>query len=104
MRWSWKVATLAGIPLRVHATFFLIFPYAWFAEAQGDPKRGVEAIALIIALFTCLVLHELGHALTARRFGVRTRDITLLPLPGLAPTRADAGRTHPGAVGGACRT
>jgi len=84
VRWSWKVATLAGIPLRVHATFFLIFPYAWFAEAQGDPARGVEAIALIIGLFTCLVLHELGHALTARRFGVRTRDITLLPIGGVA--------------------
>ena len=84
MRWSWKVATLAGIPLRVHATFFLIFPYAWFAEAHGDPAQGLEAIALIVGLFTCLVLHELGHALTARRFGVRTRDITLLPIGGVA--------------------
>jgi Zn-dependent protease/CBS domain-containing protein len=84
VRWSWKIATLAGIPLRVHATFFLIFPYAWFGEAHGDPARGLEAITLILGLFTCLVLHELGHALTARRFGVRTRDITLLPIGGVA--------------------
>ena len=86
MRWSWQIAKVAGIPVRVHATFLLLIVFLFGTRiAQGQSlARASEGIALILAVFGCVVLHEFGHALTARRFGVRTRDITLLPIGGLA--------------------
>ncbi|MCB1057021.1 MAG: site-2 protease family protein [Acidobacteria bacterium] len=85
MKWSFKLGTLAGIPVYVHVTFFLILPYVAYATArdQGTARIG-GAILLVLALFGCIVLHELGHALTARRYGVKTRDIILLPIGGVA--------------------
>jgi Zn-dependent protease len=92
MKWSWKICTVAGIGIYVHATFFLLLLWAgWWAYRGGDGRAAdarteaaVAAILLILAIFACVVLHELGHALTAKRFGIRTRDITLLPIGGLA--------------------
>jgi Zn-dependent protease/CBS domain-containing protein len=84
MRWSWQILKVAGIPIRVHATFVLVIVWAAIV-ARGEGTAGVlESIAFVLALFTCIVLHELGHALMARRYGVRTRDITLLPIGGVA--------------------
>jgi Zn-dependent protease/predicted transcriptional regulator len=86
MKWSWKVGRFAGIDVYVHATFWLLI--GWIAVShilQGDPAlQTLAAIAFILALFACVVLHEFGHALTARRYGIKTRDITLLPIGGLA--------------------
>ena len=86
MKWSWKVGRFAGIDVYVHATFWLLI--CWIAVShilQGDPAlQTLAAIAFILALFACVVLHEFGHALTARRYGIKTRDITLLPIGGLA--------------------
>jgi Zn-dependent protease len=86
MRWSWQIAEVAGIPVRLHATFGLLIAWIFFATlAQGQGlARAAEGAVMILAVFACVVLHELGHALTARRFGVRTRDITLLPIGGVA--------------------
>jgi Zn-dependent protease len=85
MKWSWKLGTVAGIGLYVHATFFLLVAWVgvtyWLA---GGSAAALSGIAFILALFTCVVLHELGHALTARRYGIRTRDITLLPIGGVS--------------------
>jgi len=84
MRWSWQILKVAGIPIRVHATFVLVLLWAALM-ARGEGTAGViESVAFVLALFTCIVLHELGHAITARRYGVRTRDITLLPIGGVA--------------------
>ncbi|HEY6221442.1 MAG TPA: site-2 protease family protein, partial [Candidatus Eisenbacteria bacterium] len=85
MRWSWQIAKVAGIPIRVHATFliFIVFVYIVLARGQS-PTLALETVGFFLALFGCVVLHELGHALTARRYGVRTRDITLLPIGGVA--------------------
>jgi Zn-dependent protease/CBS domain-containing protein len=76
--WSFRIATLAGIPVRIHFTFFLFL--AWIAVTT----RAAMWVGLILAVFLCVVLHEFGHALTARRYGVKTRDITLYPIGGVA--------------------
>lgn len=86
MKWALKLGQLAGIAVYVHVTFGLLL--AWIAmvawQAEQSVAAVIVAIAFILALFGCIVLHELGHALTARRFGIQTRDITLLPIGGLA--------------------
>ena len=85
MRWSWQIAKVAGIPIRVHATFILFLVFVYFALAQGQsPAKAAETVGFFLALFGCVVLHELGHAMAARRYGVKTRDITLLPIGGVA--------------------
>ncbi|HEX6052602.1 MAG TPA: site-2 protease family protein [Gemmatimonadaceae bacterium] len=86
MRWSWRIGRLAGIDVYVHATFPLLL--AWIAvsayQRQQSTAAVVGAVAFILAIFAIVVLHELGHALTARRHGIATRDITLLPIGGVA--------------------
>lgn len=84
--WSWPIGRIAGIPIRVHITFPLLL--VWIAlmqrRAGGDGGEIVSVLTLILLVFTIVVLHELGHATAARRYGVRTRDITLLPIGGIA--------------------
>jgi Zn-dependent protease/predicted transcriptional regulator len=86
MSWSWKLGRVAGIPIYVHWTFLILI--AWvlidcWVRTQ-DVASTLAGVAFVTALFGCIVLHELGHALTARRFGVKTSDITLLPIGGVA--------------------
>jgi len=75
MRISWKLGRVAGIDLFLHPTFLLIL--------LPGMTGGLSAF-FIVALFGCVVLHELGHALMARRFGIETLDITLYPIGGVA--------------------
>jgi Zn-dependent protease len=86
MKCSWKVGQLAGIDLRIHATFLLLLGWVlvsyWMAGKSMDAI--LVGIASIVALFTCVVFHEMGHAIAARKFGIQTRDITLLPVGGFA--------------------
>ncbi|MCC6484077.1 MAG: site-2 protease family protein [Armatimonadetes bacterium] len=86
MKWSWKIGKIAGIDIFVHATFFLIFAWVILAYYLQGKSAVATVLGLIFvsALFACIVFHELGHALTARRFGIKTRDITLLPIGGVA--------------------
>src|SRR3990172_13151410 len=86
MNWSFRVANVAGIPIRVHITFFVILllgGYQW-AGLTGTITGAVFGVALMILLFVCVTLHELGHGLVARAFGVPVREIVLLPLGGVA--------------------
>src|SRR4051812_13845565 len=78
MRMSWKLGRVAGIDLFLHPTFLILLAYA------GLFWGGLEAVLLVSALFGCVLLHELGHALMARRFGIQTADITLYPIGGVA--------------------
>lgn len=86
MKWAWKLTTLAGIDIYVHATFFILV--AWigmsFWAIDGTIQAVITGVGFIVALFACVVLHEFGHALTARRYGIRTEKITLLPIGGVA--------------------
>lgn len=81
MRLSWNLGKVAGIDLYLHPSAFLIF---LFAGGSGLASIGLETIALVVGLFASIVLHELGHALTARRYGIRTADITLYLFGGVA--------------------
>ncbi|TXB67901.1 site-2 protease family protein [Phaeodactylibacter luteus] len=86
MKGALQIARVFGIPVQVHWTFLLIFVWvlikglseAWDWEAIG------WMMAFVLAIFFCVVLHEFGHALTARRYGVQTRDIILSPIGGVA--------------------
>ncbi len=85
MTWSFSIGHLFGSDLRVHATFFLLL--AWIGAAAyvaAGPEAALINVVFVLALFACVVAHEFGHALTARRFGIQTPDITLLPIGGLA--------------------
>ena len=85
MPWSITVARVAGSEIRIHVTFLLLL--AWFgieAYLHGGAAAAVNSVVFILAVFACVVLHELGHALAARRYGITTPDITLFPFGGLA--------------------
>ncbi len=84
MKWQWKLGRYADIDVYIHATFVLVLAFvAWKHWALG-PSGVIEGLLFVLALFACVVLHEYGHALTARRFGIKTRDITLYPIGGVA--------------------
>ncbi len=86
MRWSIRVATAFGIGIYIHWTFWLLVAWVFYINlsTQNNVTVAVEAVGLVLAIFACVVLHELGHALAARRYGIGTRDITLLPIGGVA--------------------
>ena len=86
MRWSLRLGKLAGIDVFIHFTFFFLL--AWVAFFQWKQNDSVQAaltgVIFILSIFACVVAHELGHALTARKYGIKTRDIILLPIGGVA--------------------
>ena len=77
MRLSWKLGRIAGIDVFVHPTFLLVLLF------PGVSGGGALAAARL-SVFGCVLLHEFGHALMARRFGIETEDITLYPIGGVA--------------------
>ncbi|WP_288928840.1 site-2 protease family protein [uncultured Maritimibacter sp.] len=85
MRWSFPIGRLLGSELRVHATFLILLAYVGgSAYSFGGLDAALVNVAYVLALFACVIAHEYGHALTARRFGIPTPDITLLPIGGVA--------------------
>ena len=86
MKWSWKIARIAGIDVYIHATFLLLIYLVGISywNQQGTIGAVISGVGFILSIFACVVLHELGHSLTARRYGIRTRNITLLPIGGIA--------------------
>lgn len=86
MKWSWKIARIADIDVYVHVTFMFLIYLAGviYWNEQGTLAAVVSGVGFILALFGCVLLHEYGHALTARRYGIRTHNITLFPIGGIA--------------------
>jgi len=86
MKWSWRMGSIAGIALNVHATFLLLLVWVGLGsyKASQSALAAASGVVFVLAVFATVVLHELGHALAARRYGIRTRDITLLPIGGVA--------------------
>ena len=86
MKNSWHLGKLAGIDVKVHWSFLLIPAWVLFSTvvSGGTIAAASTYLVLIFAVFGCVVLHELGHALAARKFGIATHDIVLLPIGGVA--------------------
>lgn len=86
MRANLNLGSISGIKIKIHWTFFLLIAWIVFDELKrgGNAESILFNIAFVLAVFLCVVLHELGHALTAKRFGIKTEKITLLPIGGMA--------------------
>jgi Zn-dependent protease len=85
MSWSFAIGRLTGIQIRVHVTLLLFLGWVGLSDGlAGGWREAVAGVTLLCMVFGCILLHELGHAWAARRFGIRTPDITLMPIGGLA--------------------
>ena len=86
MRWSLKIASVSGIGIFVHITFLLLLAFLSlvFLYREQDLLGSAAGLFLVVMLFGCVLLHELGHAFAARHFGIGTKDITLLPIGGVS--------------------
>lgn len=86
MKANLSLGSVSGIKIIVHWTFFFLIAWVVFSDLKqgGTTKSVLFNVVLILAVFLCVVLHELGHALTAKRFDINTKKITLLPIGGMA--------------------
>ena len=86
MKWSFRIASFGGTEVRVHVTFFLLLAFvAMQGLGAGRGLAGVaQSVVMVLAMFTCVVLHEFGHVQAAKLYGIRTPDVTLLPIGGVA--------------------
>jgi Zn-dependent protease/CBS domain-containing protein len=85
MGWSITLGAFKGTAVRVHITLLLFL--AWIgmgAYQRGGPEAAAQSVLFISAIFVCIALHEFGHILTARRFGIVSPEVTLLPIGGVA--------------------
>lgn len=85
MRWSARVFSIRGIDVRVHATFLLVVALgAWQWGAHSGARGAIFGAGFMLALFGCVLLHELGHSFAAQHFGLKVKEILLLPIGGIA--------------------
>lgn len=85
MSWSLTIGRIAGTAVRIHVTFALLLAWiAWSAWRSGGAEAAWGGVAFILLLFACVLAHEFGHILMARRYGIETPDVTLLPIGGVA--------------------
>ena len=85
MSWSLPIGTVKGTVIRVHLTFLLFLVWIGVTNnARGGQAAAVEGVIFTVLLFVCVLLHEFGHVFAARRYGIQTPDITLLPIGGVA--------------------
>ncbi|PPD41890.1 MAG: site-2 protease family protein [Methylocystis sp.] len=85
MRWSFTLGTFKGTAVRIHVTLLLFLAWIGMAAFQrGGSEAAWQSVLFISAIFLCVVLHEFGHILTARQFGIASPEVTLLPIGGVA--------------------
>lgn len=86
MKWSLKIGKIVGIPVSIHWTFIILLGWIFISyyKIENDLQHAINGVIFIIALFICVALHELGHALAAKQFKIVTKSITLLPIGGMA--------------------
>ena len=85
MRWSFTIGRIRGTEMKVHVTFFLLLAYfGYLAYDAAGTDAAIRETIFLVALFICVLLHEFGHITMARRFGVRTPEVLLLPIGGVA--------------------
>jgi Zn-dependent protease len=85
MGWSIRLFSVAGTAVRIHLTFLLLLAfYAAAGWRQGGAPVAIDLVVFVSLVFACVVLHEFGHAFAARRYGIRTSDVTLYPFGGIA--------------------
>ena len=85
MTWSFPIGVVQGTTIRIHVTFLLLL--LWIGGsgfAHGGAREATASVVFVCLLFLCVLLHEFGHVIAARRYGVKTPDITLLPIGGVA--------------------
>jgi Zn-dependent protease len=85
MRWSITIGRFGGTAVKIHITFILFLAWiAFSAWSRGGPAAALDSTVFIVLLFACVVLHEFGHIAAARRYGIGTPEVTLLPIGGVA--------------------
>ncbi|HET90471.1 MAG TPA: site-2 protease family protein [Chloroflexi bacterium] len=95
MAWSFPIAKVKGIEIKVHMTFALVLLWAalnWGVQQQLGWAGAFYGILFVSLLFLCVTLHELGHSLVALHYGATVRDITLLPIGGVARLEGEMSR------------
>ena len=83
-RWAVGLCTVSGIPVRIHATFLLLLAWLAYRAIVGGGPGAMAGIAFVVAIFACVVLHELGHSVVAQAHGVTVHEIVLYPIGGVA--------------------
>lgn len=85
MHWSFRLVRIFGIEIKIHVTFFLLLAWiGWLYHRSGGTPAAIDGVLFVLLIFACVLLHELGHALAAAHYGIKTPDITLLPIGGMA--------------------
>ena len=85
MPWSLNIGKVGGTEIRIHVTFLLFLAWIWAVTyMSGGANAAWSGLLFMVLLFLCVLVHEYGHILAARAFGVSTRDVTLLPIGGVA--------------------
>ncbi|MFL5337848.1 MAG: site-2 protease family protein, partial [Geminicoccaceae bacterium] len=84
MSWSIPIGTVRGTVIRLHITFLLFLLWIGLAHySQGGAAAAVQGVLFMALLFLCVLLHEFGHIFAARRYGVQTPEVVLLPIGGV---------------------
>jgi Zn-dependent protease/CBS domain-containing protein len=84
MKWSFRIGSIFGIPVKVHVTFLLLLLLVFVAGESVFGTGGINGVIFVILVFASVVFHELSHSLVARHYGISVEDITLLPIGGVA--------------------
>jgi Zn-dependent protease len=84
MQWSFKLGKIFGIQFQIHVTFLILLVFIFLAGLKRGQEQALLGVLFICAVFACVLIHEIGHSLIARRFGIEAKSITLLPIGGVA--------------------